>query len=76
MPESHIIGQRPLLFMDIKFPSGHMMSSIHGHKGPAVILTHDETWFFYSVSVIGFRQCLDNPVFHYGGTDWIDRHIM
>ena len=52
------------------------MSSIHGHKGPAVILTHDETWFFYSVSVIGFRQCLDNPVSHYGGTDWIDRHIM
>ena len=52
------------------------MSSIHGHKGPAVILPHDETWFFYSVSVIGFRQCLDNPVFHYGGTDWIDRHIM
>ena len=51
------------------------MSSIHGHKGPAVILPHDETWFFHSVSVIGFRQCLDNPVFHHGGTDWIDRHI-
>lgn len=70
------IGQRPFLFMVIISHAGHMKSSIHGHKGPPVILLHDEAWLFHSVSVIGFRQCLDNPVFHHGGTDWIDRHIM